>query len=125
MDSVFIVHHLITIAALDLARGGGELTLAKIMLLLDISNIPMYVCKHYIEERKKAEDMESHAMVKFYGERLRLWKRIQFAVYVPIRCLGMIPFLLPGETNNAARALGVPIYLMGLVWTRRLYLKLE
>ena len=104
VDGVFLLHHVLSIATLMQVKYAS--IISRLMLTVEVSNWPMYVVKHYIENPDEA--------------KLALWRRIQFATYVPLRVVGVGAFFFVREALFM-KMIGLPIYVMGLVWSWKLY----
>ena len=105
LEYIFGLHHILS--CLTLYQSQHAKLVAQIFLLSEVSNFPMYIVKHYIERRLERQ--------------VALWKKIQFAVYAPLRVLGFLPFFFMADTPTAMYVLGTPIYLMGVLWSKQLW----
>ena len=108
IDFVFLLHHVLSIISLQQREHSS--IISKLFLVAETSNWPMYVVKHYIENGNQ--------------EMLQLWKKIQFGVYAPLRILGIGSFFLLVENAWYMKLVGSPIFLMGVVWSYKLWQKL-
>lgn len=108
MDSIFLLHHGLSI--LTLIQQDHDDVLARLMLIVEMSNWPMYICKYYI--------------LRGESKPLKIWKRIQFLVYAPLRIGGLGYFFLT-EDAWTLKCIGAPIYLMGIAWSFRLWKSLS
>ena len=104
LDAIFLLHHGISMATLHQAEHAW--LLSRLMLTVEVSNFPMYIVKHYIEHSD--------------APKVRLWRKIQFAVYAPLRIFVVGAFFLV-DGAFFIKAMGLPVYVMGLVWSWKLY----
>lgn len=104
VDGAFMLHHALSITTLMQTQYAS--IISRLMLTVEVSNWPMYIVKHYIENSDSA--------------RLALWRRIQFFTYVPLRVVAVGTFFFVRDALFL-KVIGAPVYLMGLVWSYKLY----
>ena len=101
MASIYILHQD------PLIYRGGE-----IFFLAELSNIPSYIV-YYLLKNKSGN-----------GEKLKLMKKIQFLLYTiirwPIMGYMFIKSLMTVKNKNPFFAI-IPVYIMGLFWSRNLW----
>ena len=101
----YLYHHLASIFYIN----SNVLYGAEGFGLAELSNIPSYIVYY---------------LLKTKNPNIKLWKKIQFIIYALIR-LPMLGYMLNLSYKNNENKLPVylmtPVYIMGLIWTKRLY----
>ena len=108
IDGVFLLHHCLSLLTIRQTQYAPILT--RLFLVAELSNWPMYVVKHYLENGNRAQ--------------LEVWKRIQLGVYAPLRIVGIGSFFLLVKDAMMMKIIGAPIYMMGIVWSYQLWNRL-
>ena len=86
-----------------------------LLFLGELSNLPSYFVYYYSKQPKKKK-------------LVKKLKWTQFLLYsfirVPLATKILSDVYSSKEANNLVLIAGIPIYLMGLIWTKKLYDKL-
>lgn len=109
IDYAYLVHHAISVVSVQQVKHAA--LLSRLFFTVELSNWPMYIVKHHLEWKSPTST-------------IAFWKKIQFAIYVPLRIFGVGAFLIvPGAFF--LKLIGFPVYLMGCVWSWKLWKQLS
>ena len=105
----FVYHHIISAYYMHVEP---SIIAVKGLTTAELSNIPSYWVYYFLKTK---------------NPNVKLWKKIQFIIYSFIRVpiLGYYTYTAYKEAQNKLPiSLMIPVYIMGLIWTKSLYKQL-
>jgi len=105
----FIYHHIVSAYYMHIEP---SIIAVKGLTTAELSNIPSYWVYYFLKRK---------------NPNVKLWKKIQFITYSFIRVpiLGYYTYTAYKEASNKLPiSLMIPVYIMGLIWTKSLYKQL-